>query len=423
MEQAIQTPHLHESIVLVDPYDTNNFSKLLNKLNKKAAKFCLSPIKVLWEKNENYERIFKYFDADRTILSSELRPVLPGSAAKNVIQLKKVKLQYPILKVGNFAIVGRREILSSAKCLTFCITDNQTDIDALDYRSNHNDIECEHCKLARNRRDLFLLKDINDGTYVQVGKSCLAEFTGIDPAACLFMVNLFDAHKIVEGHLDEEVFSRCAAIETAVYLANVAFCIDHFGFVSSKQSYETGRRSTASIALVINSEISELANTTLIDLYHNNFAKYREKALKAIEWAKEKQSQNSFERNVQVLFSEPYLSRDMTHLATAAAGMSCYSKAMSESSITSQFVGKVGDKMECNLTFNRVTSTETIYGLKYWITFVDENGNVLVWKTGKNCSALLNRGAGARIQAKFRIAEHQVYREVKNTNISHVKIL
>jgi len=91
-----------------------------------------------------------------------------------VCDLKFTTLEAP--KVGDYKFIARLER-----------TEAGTIIDAipgeeLPEHFRHSTGECEHCKKARSRKDLFVVRD-PAGAYVQVGRTCLRDYMGTDTPA------------------------------------------------------------------------------------------------------------------------------------------------------------------------------------------------------------------------------------------------
>src|SRR3546814_18345978 len=66
------------------------------------------------------------------------------------------------------------------------------------FRSHQHPVRCDHCKTKRQRRLAYLLKDAETSEVLQVGSSCLQDFTGVDPAAVLFLAQLYKVVSVVD---------------------------------------------------------------------------------------------------------------------------------------------------------------------------------------------------------------------------------
>lgn len=96
-------------------------------------------------------------------------------------------------------------------------------------------------------------------------------------------------------------------------------------------------------------------------------------------------------------------------------------KVESEKTV-SEYIGNVGEKIEAKVTFKRQFSFESHMGwmttINYINTFVDENGNVLVWKT----SSWQDIDEGNAYTIKGTIKDHNEYKGTKQTILTRCKI-
>ena len=92
---------------------------------------------------------------------------------------------------------------------------------------------------------------------------------------------------------------------------------------------------------------------------------------------------------------------------------------------TSQHVGKVGDKIEVEVTYIHTASWENAYG--GWLnhasvtnlhTFKDSQGNVFTWKT----SNFIEADYGQKMTIKGTVKEHSEYKGIKQTVLTRCKI-
>ena len=101
------------------------------------------------------------------------------------------------------------------------------------------------------------------------------------------------------------------------------------------------------------------------------------------------------------------------------------SKLPKEDTPVSEYVGTVGDKLDIEVTFDRVFSYERPsfrgFGIE-WVSiykFVDDSGNILIWNT----TAYPQVEEGKRYRLTGTISEHKEYREDKQTVLKRCKIV
>lgn len=105
---------------------------------------------------------------------------------------------------------------------------------------------CGHCGYIRRRKDTFILREDDSGTMKQVGRTCLKDFFGHDPAVITrkfqYITKLLDlcrgaseeptengpSHLIDRRHIDLEG-----------YLGYVVMCIEENGWTSAKEAFNS----------------------------------------------------------------------------------------------------------------------------------------------------------------------------------------
>lgn len=114
-----------------------------------------------------------------------------------------------------------------------------------------------------------------------------------------------------------------------------------------------------------------------------------------------------------------------------------------EGKTESNYVGQVGDKVEMELTYDGSAHFDTAYGMTYIHRFLDNEGNVLVWRTGNDLCweeegtrdnftyvdadrrkyiLCRNYEKGDKITIKGTIKDHSEYRGEKQTSLTRCKV-
>ncbi len=411
-----------DSIVLVEPGQMAAFQKRLDGLNKKAVAFGLDPIKIIDTKDVIYERKFEYVGRDMDRQLSYLVPVRDGARAENPVLLKRIEIEYPEVKLGNWRVIGKLEAMEGGN-LMFAVSSDATDVAALSARADHP-IECDPCKTTRQRKDGYLLRDNESGDYKQVGSNCLEDFTGHDPAKALFLARMSDVVRIAEGELEEfGRSSRANAVSTRRYLADVSFITENTGFVSSAKARDTMLNPTYNEALSLPDELNK--DYGLRAKYGEQIERHLAHADAVRDWVATKPEESSFDRNLKLLLQADAISLDRKHLAFAAAAVPMYNRSLSaeaEARKPSEHVGTPGQKMAGKLTVDRVVQIEGYYGTSDLVLMHDEAGNRLKWKTSACPDEIRNGGVGRTMEASFKIKEHDDYKGTAQTAITHLKV-
>ena len=96
-----------------------------------------------------------------------------------------------------------------------------------------------------------------------------------------------------------------------------------------------------------------------------------------------------------------------------------------EATCTSEWLGKTGEKIEVEATYERRAwytcksfrgyGTETMY----IHTFKDASGNLIVWRTS---NALVELDTGVSVTVKGTVKEHSDYKSMKETVLTRCKV-
>lgn len=422
-EAALPPGVTDATVVLVEPGQMYAFKKRMEALNKKAVKFGVPEIKVLGTEEVLYERRAEWVGRDGDRLLSQLVPVRDGEVPKYPVVLHRVRLSHPLIKLGDWLVVGKLEHTEAGN-LVFCVSSEPADVDAVKQR-RLRPLTCEHCGKTRKRSGAFVLRSALGEGYREVGSNCLEDFTGIDPAAVLFMAKMASVVRACEDDLDEFLGARRPnAVSTLAYLADVAFLCKHGGFVSSGKAAETGFEPTYSEAQHIASSLER--DEGLHRKYEAERAEHLATAEQVRKWVLGKQASSDFDENVKLLMSLDALKLDRKHLAFAAATVPMYMRSVSsdrEAKRASEHIGAKGEKLRRTLTVDRIVEMANPFGrgVRFLVLMRDQDGNRVTWKTTAAPREVVE-GALKQFEATFKVKAHGDYRDVKQTEVTHLKI-
>lgn len=413
----------NDSIVLVAPEQMQSFQKRLDSLNKKAVAFGLEPIKITDTKDVIYERKFEYTGRDKDTLESRLVPLQDGHHTDHPVMLKRIGIEYPEVKLGNWRVVGKLEAIEGGN-LAFSVSQNAVDVQVLNGRADHP-IECEHCNTKRKRNDSYLLKDQETDEYKQVGNSCLEDFTGHDPAAALFFARMYDVVRITEGELEEYGrASRANAVNTRHYLADVSFISERSGFVSAAKARDTNQIATYDAAMGLGDALDK--NPTLRQEYLEEREKHLAKADAIRDWVAASTGESSFDQNLKLLLQLDAIAMERKHLAFSAAAVPMYNRSLTiaaEARKPSEHIGSPGEKMTTTLTIHRIVPMESQFGVTHLVLMHDKDGNNVKWKASACPYEMRTEGVGRTMECTFKIKEHDNYKDKAQTAVTHLKVV
>lgn len=411
-----------QSDVLVPLYGMDDFDASLARLNKKAQAFGLDPIAVVETVQQRYYWQTRDTNSGGESFMVRLKAGEAPPHGQSICVVNRLSLDYPIVKLGAWSVVGQIEAAGDGNLL-FAVSDDPEDRTAMSAHANCP-INCEHCNTKRSRKLSYLLKS-DVGEYKEVGSTCLEDFTGIDPGAALFMQKMYVFWSEYDEDSISEGLGRVTGIPVRGYLARVLFCMEEErGFVSAAMGRERMLTPTYQSAAGVDQELKR--DDGLRDRFYQSYERHAEYAQKIIDWWLESSIEDSFAHNIKVLFGQEDIELKSKHLAFAAGAVAGYQRQLAkaaEENPQSVHVGSVGEKRDEPLTLRSVASWETAYGWQWRINFADEQGNRLSWKTGRPPSDLLEpQAVGRTLAARFKVKGHDEYKGTATTEVSHLKV-
>lgn len=260
------------------------------------------------------------------------------------------------------------------------------------YRSAGPD--CEHCRQPRRRKETVILED-ERGRVMQVGRTCLADYTGSSDAEARIKAFLSWQEmwaRVRELTEDTGVDEQWAldpvtrVIELERYLGWVARCVREFGFVSAAAAEANiDLESTGRCAASADSDAKHAARDSTREVPRPS-AEDQAQAREALAWAREnltpEKAQSNFEHNLGVIVRRGYV--DPQTIATAPWIFQKWRRARYPEAF--QVRGKdehrpeeVGEKVKLRLTVKRVIADAALtnYGYSDLYIFADEESREL----------------------------------------------
>lgn len=278
---------------------------------------------------------------------------------------------------------------------------------------------CDHCGTNRVRAITFMVKNENGETR-QVGRSCLKEYTGIDPATALMWAQVHDlfADDDING-IDAHGIRSSRVYDVADVLATACECIKRFGYRKADMVNSTRDMVVSAIGLNASAEsikkAKDIVNWLANEISETTVGIERDcVALARSGWAKERH----FGR---LCFMPVAYDREMERREREAKRNERNAREAEQSG----YIGNVGDRITVRVAqMNVVTSWETQYGTTHLFKIVDENGNILMWKA----STLLEiKGhyfeSAENITIKCTVKEHSEYKGIKQTVVTRCKAI
>jgi hypothetical protein len=288
--------------------------------------------------------------------------------------------------------------------------------------------DCEHCHVIRNRIDTYVVLREADNTVMQVGSTCLRDFTGgLSPERCASWAEMiFSALDDIESEPSDEVWTSRVArrFYREDLLLMAAALIRTEGYQSAKDEWGEYRPGTAVWTRDALTRTGRFAPSRRgWDTEHppEVTEEDRQTVANATEWALNNPDDSEFANNIRVLVQSEWLEhRD--------AGMVCYvpegyrrhkaDEARKAAGAKSVHIGSIKDKLSVKVTVTRANNgVETDYGTAYWQTFVTDDGAIVEWKSSRSQEFK----DGDKLLLTGTVKAHREFRGVKSTSLTRCK--
>ena len=307
---------LQSATVVVPDHQIKEFDRRLAALNKKGATFGLPPIRVLHSQEALFEQRVEFVspNSDSTVLTlHRLSSAARISLGARLVRAHDISIEYPIIKLGAWAVSAQIEALTPEQNLVFNIRHEPDDLAAAEAQRNAPMV-CEHCGKNRRRKLGYLLRDAG-GAFKRVGSNCLRDFTGVDPAVVLFLARF---QTLVREPVDPDG-GGANVVGTIQFIAGVIFLIEELGFVSSAKAKKSNVTPTYSRALNLQSEFNKCP--AMRDRYAAAYPRIEATAMKIVEWYAARDPKTTFDFNVKAILAHDYIPLSSKHLPFVAAAM------------------------------------------------------------------------------------------------------
>lgn len=309
----------------------------------------------------------------------------------------------------------------------------------LEFRKTTN--YCSHCNKNVRRNNVYVVRHNVTGEWKQIGRQCLGQFLGgVDPEDVVrYMESTINFDALCSGASDPNFFgfrSRVETLDLMQTLVFTGFAIDKLGWLSRSKSRELSqngenKRATADYiesAYFTPEKDQDYKTKELVqafdDLTEQDKQKYVENAERAVEWIRSTndEERSDFLHNLAVTCSHETFNRKHMGIVVSLLVAYNYATAQQEKKniekLTSNYVGVVGSKLTFQAKVVNLVETQSQWGQKTGVMFVDQQGNKLLWWASK----VVDVQVGMNYEVTAKVKRHSEYKSVKQTEISHSKI-
>lgn len=303
------------------------------------------------------------------------------------------------------------------------------DADLTPYREVASD--CDHCKTRRYRNDTFVV--VGDGNTLQVGRTCLKDFTGhkspeaiarwAELLSVFVQANDFDPDSVGMGNGEPVVALR-------EFLAQAAHEIALNGWLSRGAARDRGyvEQSTANQVwgvLFMTAATAERLGSFEVERLQASAVDF-EKATAIMEYAEgyfdaadeSGEQLDDYEWNLRMVVQGMSVDYRASGLAASIVpwyerkiGREIARKRRAEQAANSVHVGKIKERREFKgVTVERVFDNEGQYGWTHFHIMTDADGNCLTWRSSSR-----RMDPGTVVDLKGTVKDHTEYQGIKQT--------
>jgi hypothetical protein len=298
------------------------------------------------------------------------------------------------IKHGNFEVIAFIKHQENGNLVHSFRKDREEIGAAFRYKKGN----CDHCKINRRRVKTFILVDMNTAEVIQVGKSCINEYLGIDILKIAGIKKELDI--IMEDNQMEFDEERSKNVKSYYFTKDVLQAAIE---IIKDKGYNKEE---------IREDVENRLSATCTEKL-----KYEDEAQKVIEYFKnlDDSTLNEFEYNSKIKITNEH--------TKWISGYICYSYLLYNKMIDkkiekndTKYVGEIGQRRLFELTLKNVTAYDSVYGMQYYNEFVDNDNNIIIWKTDRK----IKEGTHT---IKGTIKTHKEFRHKKQTYITRCKII
>lgn len=282
-------------------------------------------------------------------------------------------------------------------------------------------VKCDHCGTDRVRKYTVLLRNTATGEYIQVGKSCVKDYLGVDAEHWASYLSIWDSIdeylESLENEVSEHFPKESIAYSVSDVLCQTVASVEAWGYISKQSANENWTDSTSSRIWHIFNRTMDRYGKVLYEAFHIS-ANHEDTVSNILKYIDEIDESSAYIHDLKVLCNHDYVEPKNLGLLVSAVGFylrETAKKQERESVQKSEYVGNVGDKITFTATPECVYSDYTDFGMLYIYKFIVD-GNVIIWKTSKGLDSV-------EMTIKATIKELSEYHGTKQTIITRGKVL
>lgn len=292
-----------------------------------------------------------------------------------------VQLASPTPAIGDYELVAKISHMNGGRIFVHPLSRGRLDFDEI--RGRHSSQVCDHCRVNRPRKLLYLL--LSESAEIQVGSSCLKEYVGeSDPRKALIQADLFaQSRELAIAAAPEPAANEPRRGWPTIdeYLAHVAAVIRHEGAFVRKTDVDADHSATADLALrnfrhsQDGGEVVEVVSADR-ELSGHVLEEFRDRA------GREKKLSGFDQRLLNVLAKDVAWPENQGIIATVFERVAAFRRhqAPRPKGRSSKWLGDLGEKVTAAVLLRKVGSpAESRFGPQYPHFFLTDDGDWVTW--------------------------------------------
>ena len=395
----------------------NRVEKHMNKIAKKCEKYgCDFHYEIVGE-------TFKDFEIDVDDNGNKLDEPMTITRRFVIIEVEGKAI------VNNWRFIGSIERTENGN-----IFHKTVDVE-IPTRYYDNKPVCEHCNTRRARKHTYIIQNTETNEFKQVGATCLRDFTkGMDAEFIASYYSMFNKLAEFEAPM-EGCGYRASYFNTEEILAYTVAVVNKFGYIKSDSSdstantvrefygYERGWYN-GYLFESRKKHIKEKMDACNFNVSEEDF----ETANKIIAYVNDMEESNNYIHNIKVLCANKLVAYGNINMLCSA--IVCWNKNLEREAKKaerekanahlkdSKYIGEINDRIVCSIKeWKILTSWETMYGVTLLYRFIDEDGNVIIWKTSKWLD-----DSKDYTTIKGTVKAHKDFNGIKQTELTRCKV-
>jgi 2'-5' RNA ligase len=345
-------------------------NKKINDLARRAAKLGLAEPRIV-------------------PMGDEFHPVMKdGQPTGDLAKLSYIRVEGEEPKIAGWEFLATLQHLGGVNVVRR-VPGNDEGISLEQY--HHGDAVCDYCKTKRDRKDTFIVRNVESGLTQQIGRSCLKDFLGHgDPTAIAAYLERWRAMDDL-GSLGDDDGEGGGRVKTYLplddYLTHVATMLRTQGWSPrSGTGFATADAARENHYNFVRKNNDQRGRP----MYEVPTAEDEQRAKDALDWVRTtlapKQNKSEFEHNMAAMTSG-------SHVPERGEGIVAYvpvahAKALEKEIVlqreqtargTSEHLGTVKERLKLRLTVEAVFEREGDYGVTYITRMADPDGNIVKW--------------------------------------------